>query len=169
MADWEKVESPGASAEGCKASSGNLKNACDYSFADLYRAACATTSCPCDEVEVKAACESLYELKRDDLNKMVHEWAMTADWETEMQMGSDGQEYGLVFSDEFNTAGRTFANGDDAKWTALDIGDTSNQGAAFYPQVQEALETLHRRVSGLARARALTRRCSVSNASCTCW
>ena len=97
MADWEKVESPGASAEGCKASSGNLKNACDYSFADLYRAACATTSCPCDEVEVKAACESLYELKRDDLNKMVHEWAMTADWETEMQMGSDGQEY-LAFA-----------------------------------------------------------------------
>ena len=89
MADWEKVESPGASAEGCKASSGDLKHACDYSFADLYRAACATTSCPCDEVEVKAACESLYELKRDDLNKMVHEWAMTADWETEMQMGSD--------------------------------------------------------------------------------
>ena len=47
-------------------------------------------------------------------------------------VGSDGQSYSLVFSDEFNKAGRTFANGDDAKWTALDIGDTSNQGAAFY-------------------------------------
>ena len=38
-----------------------------------------------------------HELKPDDLNKMVHEWAMTADWETEMQMGSDGQEY-LAFA-----------------------------------------------------------------------
>ena len=38
----------------------------------------------------------------------------------------------LVFSDEFNQAGRTFANGKDSKWTALDIGDTSNQGTAFY-------------------------------------
>ena len=38
----------------------------------------------------------------------------------------------LVFSDEFNGRGRTFENGKDSKWTALDIGDTSNQGKAFY-------------------------------------
>ena len=38
----------------------------------------------------------------------------------------------LVFSDEFNEPGRTFANGKDSKWTALDVGDTSNQGTAFY-------------------------------------
>ena len=93
--DWQKVSSP--NVEGCKASAKNLKNACDYSFADLYRAACATTSVPCEEDEVKLACESLYELKRDDLNKMVHEWAMTAGWETEMQKGSDGLDY-LAFA-----------------------------------------------------------------------
>jgi len=38
----------------------------------------------------------------------------------------------LVFSDEFNEVGRRFENGEDAKWTALEVGDTSNNGAAFY-------------------------------------
>ena len=37
-----------------------------------------------------------------------------------------------VFSDEFNTPDRNFANGFDTKWTALNIGDTSNKGSAFY-------------------------------------
>jgi len=46
--------------------------------------------------------------------------------------GSDGGKYGLVFSDEFNQKGRTFENGADSKWTALNIGDTSNKGTAFY-------------------------------------
>lgn len=47
-------------------------------------------------------------------------------------VGSDGQTYNLVFSDEFSDASRKFANGQDPKWTALNIGDTSNKGAAFY-------------------------------------
>ena len=38
----------------------------------------------------------------------------------------------LVFSDEFDSSDRDFANGNDARWTALEIGDTSNKGAAFY-------------------------------------
>ena len=38
----------------------------------------------------------------------------------------------LIFSDEFEEQGRNFANGHDTKWTALNIGDTSNQGAAYY-------------------------------------
>jgi len=45
---------------------------------------------------------------------------------------SEAKAHTLVFSDEFNTPGRKFANGEDPKWTALEIGDTSNQGAAFY-------------------------------------
>ncbi len=55
--------------------------------------------------------------------------------------GSDGKTYKLVFSDEFNGAGRQFANGDDAKWTALEVGDTSNKGAAFY--LPEQAEVVH--------------------------
>ena len=47
-------------------------------------------------------------------------------------VGPDKLNYELVFSDEFNQAGRKFANGHDAKWTALNIGDTSNKGTAFY-------------------------------------
>ena len=38
---------------------------------------------------------------------------------------SDGIEHELVFSDEFNAKGRDFSNGRDAKWTALEVGDTS--------------------------------------------
>ena len=47
-------------------------------------------------------------------------------------VGADSKTYSLVFSDEFNQVGRKFGNGEDSKWTALDIGDTSNLGAAFY-------------------------------------
>lgn len=35
--------------------------------------------------------------------------------------GFDGQEYELVFSDEFNTSGRTFWSGDDPYWEAVDL------------------------------------------------
>ncbi|KAI1798328.1 beta-glucan synthesis-associated [Ganoderma leucocontextum] len=43
--------------------------------------------------------------------------------------GYDGQEYELVFSDEFNTDGRTFYPGDDPFWEAADIwyGSTADQ------------------------------------------
>ena len=33
----------------------------------------------------------------------------------------DGSEYELVFSDEFNTDGRTFYPGDDPYWEAVDL------------------------------------------------
>lgn len=35
--------------------------------------------------------------------------------------GFDGQAYELVFSDEFNTDGRTFYPGDDPFWEAVDL------------------------------------------------
>ncbi|KAJ7028462.1 glycoside hydrolase family 16 protein [Mycena alexandri] len=35
--------------------------------------------------------------------------------------GTDGQKYGLVFSDEFNVEGRTFYPGDDPYWEAVDL------------------------------------------------
>ncbi|GAA5855826.1 hypothetical protein JCM8547_000376 [Rhodosporidiobolus lusitaniae] len=35
--------------------------------------------------------------------------------------GFDGEDYELVFSDEFNTAGRTFWPGDDPYWEAVDL------------------------------------------------
>jgi beta-glucan synthesis-associated protein KRE6 len=35
--------------------------------------------------------------------------------------GSDGKKYNLVFSDEFNTDGRTFWPGDDPYWEAADL------------------------------------------------
>ena len=43
--------------------------------------------------------------------------------------GFDGQEYELVFSDEFNTDGRTFYPGDDPFWEAADLwyGSTADQ------------------------------------------
>jgi len=58
-------------------------------------------------------------------------------------VGSNGLPYSLVFSDEFNVPGRNFANGHDTKWTALNIGDTSNKGTAFYlpEQASVAVDT----------------------------
>jgi len=53
----------------------------------------------------------------------------------------DGKTFELVFSDEFNQAGRKFANGEDKKWTALEIGDTSNKGTAFYLPEQATIST----------------------------
>jgi beta-glucanase (GH16 family) len=35
--------------------------------------------------------------------------------------GNDGKRYDLVFSDEFNTDGRTFWPGDDPFWEAMDF------------------------------------------------
>lgn len=40
--------------------------------------------------------------------------------------------YQLVFSDEFNTAGRTFHNGRDPRWTALDKNDYTNNALHYY-------------------------------------
>jgi hypothetical protein len=37
------------------------------------------------------------------------------------RVGSDGHTYDLVFSDEFNTDGRTFWPGDDPYWEAVDL------------------------------------------------
>ena len=55
--------------------------------------------------------------------------------------GSDDGTYSLVFSDEFASVGRKFGNADgDTKWTALDIGDTSNQGKAFYLPEQATVD-----------------------------
>ena len=40
--------------------------------------------------------------------------------------------YELVFSDEFNTAGRTFDDGNDPRWTALDKNDYTNDALHYY-------------------------------------
>ena len=37
------------------------------------------------------------------------------------RIGNDGQQYELVFSDEFNVDGRTFYPGDDPYWEAVDL------------------------------------------------
>ncbi|KAG6918340.1 hypothetical protein DXG01_015199, partial [Tephrocybe rancida] len=37
------------------------------------------------------------------------------------RVGSDGKKYNLVYSDEFNTDGRTFFPGDDPFWEAVDL------------------------------------------------
>ena len=44
-------------------------------------------------------------------------------------MGFDGEQYELVFSDDFNVDGRTFYLGDDPFWEAVDIwyGSTADQ------------------------------------------
>jgi len=40
--------------------------------------------------------------------------------------------YKLVFSDEFNAAGRTFHDGQDARWTAMNKNDYTNNAQHYY-------------------------------------
>eukprot|EP00816_Leptocylindrus_hargravesii_P012977 CAMPEP_0196803252 /NCGR_PEP_ID=MMETSP1362-20130617/2615_1 /TAXON_ID=163516 /ORGANISM="Leptocylindrus danicus, Strain CCMP1856" /LENGTH=621 /DNA_ID=CAMNT_0042174709 /DNA_START=115 /DNA_END=1980 /DNA_ORIENTATION=+ len=44
----------------------------------------------------------------------------------------DGAEFELVMSDEFNVPGRTFKDGEDPKWTALQKNDYTNAALQFY-------------------------------------
>ncbi|KAL8286437.1 hypothetical protein RQP46_004454 [Phenoliferia psychrophenolica] len=46
--------------------------------------------------------------------------------------GFDGKEYKLVFSDEFNTDGRTFWPGDDPWWEAVDIHYSGTSDLEWY-------------------------------------
>lgn len=52
-----------------------------------------------------------------------------------MKSYADGIEYDLVMSDEFNRDGRSFKDGDDPMWTAIDKSDddlASNGRALVY-------------------------------------
>jgi len=44
----------------------------------------------------------------------------------------DNRDYKLVFSDEFETEGRSFADGEDTRWTALDKNDYTNDALHYY-------------------------------------
>ena len=44
----------------------------------------------------------------------------------------DQLSHTLVFSDEFDYAGRTFADGEDTKWTAIHLAPHSNEQVNFY-------------------------------------
>lgn len=46
--------------------------------------------------------------------------------------GWDGQDYVLVFSDEFNTDGRSFYPGDDPYWEAVDLGYWATKDLEWY-------------------------------------
>lgn len=50
--------------------------------------------------------------------------------------GFDGEEYELVFSDEFETDGRTFYPGDDPYWEAVDLWYGSTMDLEWYDPSQ---------------------------------
>ncbi|KAG8936064.1 hypothetical protein FRC02_004689 [Tulasnella sp. 418] len=52
------------------------------------------------------------------------------------RMGHDGQEYELVFSDEFNTDGRSFYPGDDPFWEAVDLNYWATRDLEWYDPSQ---------------------------------
>ena len=55
--------------------------------------------------------------------------------------GTDGQKYNLVFSDEFETPGRTFWPGDDPFWEAVDLNYWPTGDIEWYdPQVRFTIE-----------------------------
>lgn len=50
--------------------------------------------------------------------------------------GFDGNQYELVFSDEFETPGRTFYPGDDPFWEAVDLWYGSTEDQEWYDPSQ---------------------------------
>lgn len=44
----------------------------------------------------------------------------------------DGAKYDLVYSDEFEVEGRSFGDGDDPRWTAVEKNDYTNMALHFY-------------------------------------
>ncbi len=48
------------------------------------------------------------------------------------RVGFDGKTYQIVFSDEFNTGGRTFKPGDDPKWEAVNLFDSKSADLQWY-------------------------------------
>ncbi|THG94110.1 hypothetical protein EW026_g7294 [Hermanssonia centrifuga] len=57
--------------------------------------------------------------------------------------GFDGQQYELVFSDEFNTEGRTFYPGDDPYWEAVDLWYGSTMDQEWYDPSQITTKNGH--------------------------
>jgi beta-glucanase (GH16 family) len=45
---------------------------------------------------------------------------------------SDGSTLSLVYSDEFNVPGRSFADGSDPRWTAVNKNDYTNEALHYY-------------------------------------
>ncbi len=64
------------------------------------------------------------------------------------RVGYDGQNYNLVFSDEFNLDGRTFYPGDDPYWEAADLWYLQTGDVEWYDprQVYTANGSLHVRI-----------------------
>lgn len=56
----------------------------------------------------------------------------TAAHTTTALMADDRRRYRLVFSDEFERDGRTFADGADPRWTALHKNDLTNNPLHYY-------------------------------------
>jgi beta-glucan synthesis-associated protein KRE6 len=52
---------------------------------------------------------------------------------------SDDRIYDLVFSDEFEVEGRTYADGEDPRWTAMDKNDFTNNPLHYYSS--ESIQT----------------------------
>ena len=51
---------------------------------------------------------------------------------TKQEDTNDERQYHLIMSDEFNIDGRSFADGHDPKWTALDKNDYTNGALHYY-------------------------------------
>ena len=60
------------------------------------------------------------------------EWADFDTPQSACTINIEGVDYELVFSDEFDLAGRSFADGDDARWTALETNPYNNGQINYY-------------------------------------
>jgi hypothetical protein len=70
-----------------------MSSNCNYSFADLYRAAFGRAAEPHELA-------ALYALSRAEINATVREWAQRAGWRTRELRGTDGETYLAFWPEE---------------------------------------------------------------------
>jgi beta-glucan synthesis-associated protein KRE6 len=66
---------------------------------------------------------------------------------------SEKKQFQLVFSDEFNVPGRSFADGSDPRWTAMNKNDYTNDALQYYKDTLVStmnghlnITTLHKKI-----------------------
>lgn len=70
-----------------------MNSYCDFSFADLFRAAHGRDA-------TQHELQELYANPRAEINRIVEEWARLAGWKTKAMQGRDGETYMAFWPEE---------------------------------------------------------------------
>lgn len=82
---------------------------------------------------------SYYDVEKIESSVKKHHKENNTKWEFHLNKAKENKKrrFQLVFSDEFNTVGRSFSNGQDSRWTSLEKNDYTNDALHYYRWVSE--------------------------------